>query len=162
MKDRIRQILKEEKIKLAISKLIEDESILDAIKSVGAIDVFTSIMGNDYFTKERKIDVIKDIASEHGDYRGILYLSDFDIETPIGREEFNDGSYEETFIRYVDSDNGGIFYRTYDFDEEGYMMDEPVDTGYKRLLLLDDWYTNELFNILTTKFLKWEIESDIY
>jgi len=34
------------------------------------------------------------------------------------------------------------------------MMDEPVDTGYKRLLLLDDWYTDELFDLLTTKFLK--------
>jgi hypothetical protein len=143
MKDIIRHILKEEKINQKVQRLIEDGGILDAIEIVGGMDVFISIMGNDYFTKERKIDVIKDIASEYGDNRGILFLSDFDIEVNIGREEFNDGSYEETFIRYVDSDKGGIFYKTYDFDEEGWMMDEPVDTANCLVVKVDVLAVNE-------------------
>ena len=152
MKERIRHILKEEKIKQKVQQLIEDGGIIDAIRTVGGIDVFTSIMGEDYFTKVRKIDLIKDVASEFGDTRGILRLSDFDIEITIGGKEFDDGSYQEKLIRYVESDSGGFFWKTYEYDKDGVSV--MVDQGYGRLILENDMYTNELFDALTSKLSK--------
>lgn len=153
MKELIRHILKEEtSVQKKVKSMIDKLDYVKTSKVVGGFSNLKKILGDDYFTKTRKIDLIKEVASEFGDTRGILRLSDFDVEITIGVKEFDDGSYQEKLIRYVESDNGGFFWKTYEYDEDGVSV--MVDQGYGRLILEDDIYTNELFDALTSKLLE--------
>jgi len=154
MRDRIRHILKEEKIKQKVHQLIEDSGIIDAIQIVGGMDVFISIMGNDFFTTQRKIEVIKEIVSKFDDFgRGVLFLDEIGIEMIIGGEQFDDGSQHKSYITYV-ADTGRVYVQTWEFDEDGWMMyDQPIDSNHCELDDLDSRDIRELFDLLVNKFL---------
>jgi hypothetical protein len=154
MKETIRHILKEEKIKQKVQQLIEDVGILNAIQTVGGMEVFISIMGNDFFTTQRKIEVIKEIASKFDDFgRGVLFLDEIGIEMIIGGEQFDDGSQYKSYITYV-ADTGRVRIQTWEFDEDGWMMyDDPIDDNHCELDDLDSREIRELFDSLVNKFL---------
>jgi len=133
--------------------MIDDVGILQTIQSLGGIDNLKRILGNDYFTKEKKIEIISEIAAENG-IRGELYLDDFDIEISLGEDIRADGSYVKTFVIYVD-DNESFYFKEWEFEAwGGQMLDEPIDEGYMKLYSLVDYQIDELFNALINKFLR--------
>jgi hypothetical protein len=133
--------------------MIDDVGILQTIQSLGGIDNLKRILGNDYFTKEKKIEIISEIAAENG-IRGELYLDDFDIEISLGEDIRADGSYVKTFVIYVD-DNESFYFKEWEFEAwGGQMLDEPIDEGYMKLYSLVDYQIDELFNVLINKFLR--------
>lgn len=133
--------------------MIETLGYIKTSNAIGGFKNLKKILGDDFFTKERKIDMISDIASGYDDFgRGTLFLDEFNIEMNIGGEQFDDGCHHESYITYVDK-NGGVYIQTWEYDEHGWMMDEPIDSAYYKLEDLDDWYTNDLLEILTNKFL---------
>jgi hypothetical protein len=131
--------------------MIDDIGILDTIQLVGGIDNLKRILGNDYFNKHKKIEVISEIAGHFGG-RGEIHFSDFDIDVSLGKDVYSDGSYQETFVHYVD-DNEYFYHKTWMFDEDGWMLDEPIDEGYMNLYSLVDYQIDEIFNVLIDKFL---------
>ena len=135
-----------------VISMIDDIGILQTIQSLGGIDNLKRILGNDYFTKEKKIEIISEIAAENG-IRGELHLDDFDIEISLGEDIRADGSYVKTFVIYVD-DNESFYFKEWEFEEWGQMLDEPIDEGYMKLYSLVDYQIDELFNTLINKFLR--------
>jgi hypothetical protein len=135
-----------------VISMIDDIGILQTIQSLGGIDNLKRILGNDYFTKEKKIEIISEIAAENG-IRGELHLDDFDIEISLGEDIRADGSYVKTFVIYVD-DNESFYFKEWEFEEWGQMLDEPIDEGYMKLYSLVDYQIDELFNVLINKFLR--------
>jgi len=128
--------------------MIENIGLLNAIKSVGGIDNMVRIMGEYFFTKGTKVDLIIDIVRKHGT-RNQLYLGNYDIDI-ITKERHYYGSYQQTYIIHID-DDGEYYYKTYDFDH-GIMMDESIDEGYLKLINLDDSKLNEIIETLLNVF----------
>ena len=131
--------------------MIETLGYIKTSNVIGGFKNLKRILGNDYFHKNKKMEIISEIAAENG-IRGELYLDEFGIEISLGKEIFNDGSYDETFVTYVD-DNESFYLKTWKFDENGWMLDEPIDEGYTYLNNLADYQIDEILNRLVDVFL---------
>jgi hypothetical protein len=152
VKELIKYIIKEEtSAQRRVKSMIDDLGYVNTIKFVGGFNNLKRILGNDYFNKNKKIEIIADIAGEYG-IRGEIHFSDFDIDVSLGKDIYSDGSYQETFVHYVD-DNEYFYHKTWMFDEDGWMLDEPIDEGYMNLYSLVDYQIDEIFDILVDKFL---------
>lgn len=137
-----------------VISMIDDIGILQTIQSLGGIDNLKRILGDDYFTKKKKIKIITEIAGYFGG-RGEIHFGDFDIDVSLGKDFHSGGRYQETFVHYVD-DNGYLYHKTWMFDEfdgEEWMLDDPIDEGYDGLEHLGDTKINEIFDKLVDKFL---------
>jgi hypothetical protein len=140
------EVIKEENSrKDRIIDMLHDVGYITTIQSLGGYENFKRIVGDDYLNKERKIELIGDITHQFG-RRGELNLYDFDVHIMINKDEYDDGSYDATYVHYVE-ETGNFFYRTYSFDEEGWMEDNEIDEGYSPMsdlseddidLILDD------------------------
>jgi hypothetical protein len=128
-----------------IIDMLHDVGYITTIQSLGGYENFKRIVGDDYLNKERKIELIGDITHQFG-RRGELNLYDFDVHIMINKDEYDDGSFDATYVHYVE-ETGNFFYRTYSFDEEGWMEDNEIDEGYSPMsdlseddidLILDD------------------------
>jgi hypothetical protein len=154
MRELIRHILIQENrkpIKDRVIGILEDIGFVDTIKSVGGYENFRKIVGDDFLNKEIKIEIIADIAyqtvSNHN-----LDLYDYDIDVMINEDMFSDGSSEVTYVHQV-NEASEFYFKTYTFDEDGWMNDEPIDEGYSQLSRLPENKIDEILNGLVNVLL---------
>lgn len=131
--------------------MIENLGYVKTLKAVGGFTNLKKILGDEYFTKDNKISLISDLSYEYGT-RGEINFDEYGIDISLGKDVYSDGSYQETFVHYVD-DNQYFYLKTWMFDEDGWMLDEPIDEGYMSLESLGDTQINEILDILIDKFL---------
>ena len=152
MKELIRHILKEEtSLQKRVKNMIEDLGYINTIKAVAGYNNIVKILGNDFFTKERKIELIGDIAYQFGT-RGELYLYEYDLDIMINKDTYADGSFDASYITYLE-DNGNFYYKSYNFDKDGWMDDNEFDEGYMPLPDLSENTIDDILVALTDKFL---------
>jgi hypothetical protein len=152
MKETIRYILKEEtSLQKRVKNMLYDLGHIKAIKAVAGYNNIVKILGDDFFTKERKIELIGDIAYQFGT-RGELYLYEYDIDIMINKDTYADGSFDASYITYLE-DNGNFYYKSYNFDKDGWMDDNEFDEGYAPLFPLSEDVIDDILVVLTDKFL---------
>jgi hypothetical protein len=152
MKETIRYILKEEtSLQKRVKNMLYDLGHIKAIKAVAGYNNIVKILGDDFFTKERKIELIGDIAYQFGT-RGELYLYEYDLDIMINKDTYADGSFDASYITYLE-DNGNFYYKSYNFDKDGWMDDNEFDEGYAPLFPLSENTIDDILVVLTDKFL---------
>ena len=153
MKELIRKILKEERkpLKDRVIDMLHDAGYITTIQSIGGYKNFKKIVGDDYLNKERKIELIGDIAYQFGT-RGELYLYEYDLDIMINKDTYADGSFDASYITYLE-DNGNFYYKSYNFDKDGWMDDNEFDEGYMPLPDLSENTIDDILVALTDKFL---------
>ena len=152
MKETIRYILKEEtSLQKRVKNMLYDLGYIKTIKAVAGYNNIVKILGDDFFTKERKIELIGDIAYQFGT-RGELYLYEYDLDIMINKDTYADGSFDASYITYLE-DNGNFYYKSYNFDESGWMDDNEFDEGYTPLSDLSENTIDDILVALTDKFL---------
>jgi hypothetical protein len=152
MKETIRYILKEEtSLQKRVKNMLYDLGHIKAIKAVAGYNNIVKILGDDFFTKERKIELIGDIAYQFGT-RGELYLYEYDLDIMINKDTYADGSFDASYITYLE-DNGNFYYKSYNFDKDGWMDDNEFDEGYMPLPDLSENTIDDILVALTDKFL---------
>lgn len=134
-----------------IIDMLHDVGYITTIQSLGGYENFKRIVGDDYLNKERKIELIGDITHQFG-RRGELNLYDFDVHIMINKDEYDDGSFDATYVHYVE-ETGNFFYRTYSFDEEGWMEDNEIDEGYSPMSDLSEYDIDLILDDLINTFL---------
>jgi hypothetical protein len=146
------EVIKEENSrKDRIIDMLHDVGYITTIQSLGGYENFKRIVGDDYLNKERKIELIGDITHQFG-RRGELNLYDFDVHIMINKDEYDDGSFDATYVHYVE-ETGNFFYRTYSFDEEGWMEDNEIDEGYSPMSDLSEYDIDLILDDLINTFL---------
>jgi hypothetical protein len=152
MKETIRYILKEEtSLQKRVKNMLYDLGYIKTIKAVAGYNNIVKILGDDFFTKERKIELIGDIAYQFGT-RGELYLYEYDLDIMINKDTYADGSFDASYITYLE-DNGNFYYKSYNFDKDGWMDDNEFDEGYMPLPDLSENTIDDILVALTDKFL---------
>jgi hypothetical protein len=152
MKETIRYILKEEtSLQKRVKNMLYDLGYIKTIKAVAGYNNIVKILGDDFFTKERKIELIGDIAYQFGT-RGELYLYEYDLDIMINKDTYADGSFDASYITYLE-DNGNFYYKSYNFDKDGWMDDREFDEGYMPLPDLSENTIDDILVALTDKFL---------
>ena len=152
MKETIRYILKEEtSLQKRVKNMLYDLGYIKTIKAVAGYNNIVKILGDDFFTKERKIELIGDIAYQFGT-RGELYLYEYDLDIMINKDTYADGSFDASYITYLE-DNGNFYYKSYNFDKDGWMDDNEFDEGYAPLFPLSENTIDDILVALTDKFL---------
>jgi len=152
MKETIRHILKEEtSLQKRVKNMLYDLGYIKTIKAVAGYNNIVKILGDDFFTKERKIELIGDIAYQFGT-RGELYLYEYDLDIMINKDTYADGSFDASYITYLE-DNGNFYYKSYNFDKDGWMDDNEFDEGYMPLPDLSENSIDDILVALSYKFL---------
>lgn len=153
MKELIRKILKEERkpLKDKVIDMLHDAGYIITIQSLGGYERFKRIVGDDYLSKERKIELIGDIAYQFG-RGGSLDLYEGGLDIIIDKDTYADGSFDTTYAVYVE-DNGNFYYKSYHFDRDGWMEDNEFDEGYMSLSDLSEVGIDTLLEELVHKFL---------
>jgi hypothetical protein len=147
----VKYILNEEtNLQTRVKKLMSEIGFVKACKIVGGFYNLVKILGDDYFTKDKVVKMIGDISSEFGE-DGKIYFYDFRIDISLGRDVYNDGSYQETSIFYVDK-NEEYYSKTWMYDEDGHMFDEPDDDGSGYLDELDLSILHKILNNIVQVF----------
>jgi hypothetical protein len=147
----IRHILNEEtNLQIRVKKLMSEVGFVKACKIVGGFYNLVRILSEEYFTKDKVVKMIGDISSEFGE-DGKIYFYDYEIEISLGRDVYNDGSYQETSIFYVDK-NEEYYSKTWMYDEDGHMFDEPDDDGVGYLDELDLSTLHKILNNIVQVF----------
>lgn len=147
----IRHILNEEtNLQIRVKKLMSEVGFVKACKIVGGFYNLVRILSEEYFTKDKVVKMIGDISSEFGE-DGKIYFYDHDIDISLGRDVYNDGSYQETSIFFVDK-NEEYYHKTWMIDEDGYMFDEPIDNGSGYLDELDLSILHKILNNIVQVF----------
>jgi hypothetical protein len=152
MKETIRYILKEEtSLQKRVKNMLYDLGYIKTIKAVAGYNNIVKILGDDFFTKERKIELIGDIAYQFG-RRGELYLYEYDLDIMINKDTYADGSFDASYITYLE-DNGNFYYKSYNFDNDGWMDDNEFDEGYMPLSNISEVEIDTILEELIHKFL---------
>jgi len=153
MKETIRHILKEEtSLQKRVKNMLYDLGYIKTIKAVAGYNNIVKILGDDFFTKERKIELIGDIAYQFGT-RGELYLYEYDLDIMINKDTYADGSFDASYITYLE-DNGNFYYKSYNFDKDGWLgRNEYLGEGYMPLSDLSENTIDDILVVLTDKFL---------
>ena len=147
----IRHILNEEtNLQIRVKKLMSEVGFVKACKIVGGFYNLVRILSEEYFTKDKVVKMIGEISSEFGE-DGKIYFYDYEIEISLGRDVYNDGSYQETSIFYVDK-NEEYYSKTWMYDEDGHMFDEPDDDGVGYLDELDLSTLHKILNNIVQVF----------
>ena len=162
MKQLIRKILKEvEEEKLtSLQKTILDHistfGIMDTIKMVGGFGSFDEILP-DYFSKNsHKIDLINQIVSDNDpNTDGNIYFYELiNTDISLGEVDSYDNGDGHTFEEYMISvGEGSVQISVYEYDEDGHMYDESVDSYYVSLGKLPDNELNKVFEVLVDYYL---------
>ncbi len=129
---------------------MSEVGFVKACKIVGGFYNLVRILSEEYFTKDKVVKMIGDISSEFGE-DGKIYFYDYEIEISLGRDVYNDGSYQETSIFYVDK-NEEYYSKTWMYDEDGHMFDEPDDDGVGYLDELDLSTLHKILNNIVQVF----------
>ena len=131
--------------------MLYDLGYIKTIKAVAGYNNIVKILGDDFFTKERKIELIGDIVYQFG-RGGSLDLYEGGLDIIVDKDTYADGSFDTTYAVYVE-DNGNFYYKSYHFDESGWMDDNEFDEGYMSLSDLSEVGIDTLLEELIHKFL---------
>jgi hypothetical protein len=161
MKDIIRKILKEVEEEKKLTNLketlmgyISTVGVLETIKMVGDIDIFNEIVPDYFSKKSHKIDLINELVNAN-DPDGYIYFYEL-INTDISlgqvdSYENGDGHIFEEYILSVG--DGSVLIGVYEYDEEGDMYDESVDSYRVSLKKLPNNELNKVFEVLVDYYL---------
>lgn len=130
---------------------IKAKGLLHTIKDIGGYENFDTILPDFFTNRENKIQLINEIVSEdEGD--GYIFLYDINADDiHIHTEAVDDGHTHEDFITMVGDGSVGV--SVYEFDDEGHMYDDQVDSYTIRLGKLQDKFLNKIFELLVDKYL---------
>ena len=156
----IRKILKEvEEEKLtSLQKTILDYistvGILETIKMVGDIENFNEILPNYFSKNSHKIDLINQLVNDN-DPDGYIYFYELiNSDILLGQVDSYDNGDGHTFEEYMLSvGDGSVQISVYEYDEDGYMYDESVDSYRVSLGKLPDNELNKVFKVLVGHYL---------
>jgi hypothetical protein len=153
MKELIRKILKEERkpLKGKVIDMLYDVGYITTIQLIGGYKNFKKIVGDDYLSKERKIELIGDIAYQFGT-REEIYLYEYGLDIMINKDTYSDGSFDATYVVYVDH-TGNFYYKSYKFDKDGQMNELEFDEGYMPLSYISKVEIDTILEKLLHKFL---------
>ena len=160
MKIIIRKILKEvEEEKLtSLQKTILDYistvGILESIKMVGDIEIFNEILPNYFSKNSHKIDLINQLVNDI-DPDGYIYFYELiNSDSSLGQVDSYDHGDGHTFEEYMLSvGDGSVQISIYEYDEDGDMYDESVDSYRVSLGKLPDNELNKVFKVLVGHYL---------
>jgi hypothetical protein len=124
-----------------IQTMIDNMGIVPTIKFFGGYDYLTDVYGNDVFTKESKINFIKEFYLENEGRETSLYFGDFDI-SPI---HFYEDKKVEKQIEFIEED--GVFVDVYSKTNFNVWM-EVYKVPYEEL---PEDVLDEIFSILINK-----------
>jgi hypothetical protein len=128
-------------------EFISNNGILYVIDFLGGMNNFTKKLPEYFTSVENKLKLIKEIVKEEiekqewGDY--ILYN-----EITIN-EELDPETNNEFITSIISMDLNEVKIYVYEYDEEGFMYDEPVDSYYETYEELGEITINKIFGELT-------------
>lgn len=125
---------------------IKAKGLLHTIKDIGGYENFDTILPDFFTNRENKIQLINEIVSEE---EGDGYIDLYDIH--IYTEAVDNGHTHEDFITMVGDGSVGV--SVYEFDDEGHLYDDQVDSYTIRLGKLQDKFLNKIFELLVDKYL---------
>jgi hypothetical protein len=161
MKGIIRKILKEVEEEKKLSKFqktilsyISENGILEAIKMIGDIESFNEIFP-DYFNRSsNKVELINELVNAI-DPDGYIYFYELiNSDISLGQVDAYDNGDGHTFEEYILSvGDGSVQISIYEYDEDGIMYDESVDSYHVSLKKLPDNELNKVFEVLVDYYL---------
>ena len=161
MKKLIRKILKEVEEEKELSKFqktilgyISENGILEAIKMIGDIESFNE-MFPDYFNRSsNKVELINELVNAI-DPDGYIYFYELiNSDISLGQVDSYDNGDGHTFEEYILSvGDGSVQISIYEYDEDGIMYDESVDSYRVSLKKLPDNELNKVFEVLVDYYL---------
>jgi hypothetical protein len=161
MKKLIRKILKEVEEEKELSKFqktilgyISENGILETIKMIGDISSFNEIFP-DYFSKSsNKVELINELVNAI-DPDGYIYFYELiNSDISLGQVDSYDNGDGHTFEEYILSvGDGSVQIGVYEYDEDGDMYDESVDSYRVSLGKLPDNELNKVFKVLVDYYL---------
>jgi hypothetical protein len=144
LQENIRRILKEENLNQILINQIEDNGILDTSRLVGGIKELIYLLGEEYFTDDNKIKLIKEIILTTEDE----YLTFKDMnENPLVLTDDDD---ELTQIEMLTPYEAAVFYY-YTYDEEA------ADEAYIDYDILTSRVLKDIFNMVINYYIKNEM-----
>ena len=156
----IRKILKEvEEEKLTslqktILGYISTAGILETIKMVGDIEIFNEILPNYFSKNSNKIDLINQLVSDNNPDGVIHFYELINMDISLGQVDSYDNGDGHTFEEYMLSvGDGSVQISVYEYDEDGDMYDEYVDSYRVSLGKLPDNELNKVFKVLVGHYL---------
>ena len=161
MKKLIRKILKEVEEEKELSKFqktilgyISENGILETIKMSGDISSFNEIFP-DYFNRSsNKVELINELVNAI-DPDGYIYFYELiNSDISLGQVDSYDNGDGHTFEEYILSvGDGSVQIGVYEYDEDGDMYDESVDSYRVSLGKLPDNELNKVFKVLVDYYL---------
>ncbi len=142
--ENIRKVLREENLNQILINQIEDNGILDTSRLVGGIKELIYLLGEEYFTDDIKIKLIKEIVLTTEDE----YLTFIDMnENPLVLTDDDD---ELTQIEMLTPYEAAVFYY-YTYDEEA------ADEAYIDYDILTSGVLKDIFNMVINYYIKNEM-----
>jgi hypothetical protein len=161
MKNLIRKILKEVEEEKKLTNLketlmgyISTVGVLETIKMVGDIDIFNEIVPDYFSKKSHKIDLINELVNAN-DPDGYIYFYELiNTDISLGQVDSYENGDGHTFEQYILSvGDGSVLISVYEYDEEGDMYDESVDSYRVSLKKLPNNELNKVFKVLVDYYL---------
>lgn len=128
-------------------EFISNNGILYVIDFMGGMNKFSKKLPGYFTSRENKLKLIKEIVKEGmskqewGDYT--LY-NELEID-----EELNPETNQELITSITSMNLETVHIYVYEYDEDGFMYDEPVDSYRKTYEELDDRVINLIFEDLS-------------
>ena len=159
MKQLIRKILKEESLKQenlkqTLKQSVKEFGILETIKMFGDFDFFNEKLPNYFDSNNNKIDLINQLVNDN-DPDGYIYFYELiNSDISLGQVDSYDNGDGHTFEEYMLSvGDGSVQISVYEYDEDGDMYDESVDSYRVSLGKLPDNELNKVFKVLVGHYL---------
>jgi hypothetical protein len=159
MKDIIKKILKEESLKQenlkqTLKQAVEEFGILETIKMVGDFNFFNEKLPDYFSKKSHKIDLINELVIDN-DPDGYIYFYELiNSDISLGQVDSYENGDGHTFEQYILSvGDGSVLISIYEYDEEGDMYDESVDSYRVSLGKLPYNELNKVFKVLVDYYL---------
>jgi hypothetical protein len=161
MKQLIKKILKEVEEEKELTNLketlmgyISTVGVLETIKMVGDIDIFNEIVPDYFSKKSHKIDLINELVNAN-DPDGYIYFYELiNSGISLGQVDSYENGDGHTFEQYILSvGDGSVLISIYEYDEEGDMYDESVDSYRVSLGKLPNNELNKVFEVLVDYYL---------
>jgi hypothetical protein len=129
---------------------IGEIGILNVIKLIGGYPHFEKLLPDYFNNRNHKIDLINGFVNDI-DPDGYIYFYEIGEEILIHTEEIDEGHTQEDYITHVGDGSVGVSVSEY--DEEGEMYDEVVDTYRINLTELKEPFLNKVIEQLVNYYL---------
>jgi hypothetical protein len=141
-------------LKETLMGYISTVGVLETIKMVGDIDIFNEIVPDYFSKKSHKIDLINELVNAN-DPDGYIYFYELiNSDISLGQVDSYENGDGHTFEQYILSvGDGSVLISVYEYDEEGDMYDESVDSYRVSLKKLPNNELNKVFEVLVDYYL---------